>query len=208
MTKEEVVKEYRVGEILDAARKVVGRFGFEGATIDRVADEAKVAKGTIYLYFRNKDDLLHSAVVEGLRSFIAELQGCDDSNRSPIERIGALIREMFRLQNSNQDFLKALILDSRFVTYAPGDKREQELREVYAAFIEHIAAVLRSAIEVGAIRSVDPQLAAFMLSEMMNGTLRRRLVGFASTPPEADAEAVLDLFLYGVRGMVPQNGKR
>src|SRR5262249_44515663 len=155
VTKEEVVKEYRVGEILDAARRVVGQFGFEGATIDRVADEAKIAKGTIYLYFRNKEDLLHSAVIEGLRSFTAELQRGDDASRAPIERIGALIREMFRLQNSNQDFLKALILDSRFVAYAPGDKREEELRDVYATFLNHLASVLRSAIENGAVRPVD-----------------------------------------------------
>ena len=67
---------------------------------------------------------------------------------------------------------------------------------------------MRCAADKGAIRAIDPQLAAFMLSEMMNGCLRRRLVGLADTPPEADAEAVIDLFLHGVRGLHPErNGK-
>ncbi|MGH7864881.1 MAG: helix-turn-helix domain-containing protein, partial [Candidatus Binataceae bacterium] len=59
-SREELIKEYRVAEILDATRRVIGRYGFQGATIDRVAEEAKVAKGTIYLYFETKDSLLHA----------------------------------------------------------------------------------------------------------------------------------------------------
>ena len=47
MTKEAVLKEYRVRELMEAARRVIGRYGFEGTTIDRVAEEAHVAKGTI-----------------------------------------------------------------------------------------------------------------------------------------------------------------
>lgn len=208
MTKEELIKGYRVREILAAARKVIGRFGFEGTTIDRVAEEAQIAKGTVYLYFTNKEDLLHNAVVEGLRELTCELQRNDLVNASPIERLGNLVREMFKLQNSNEDFLKALILDPRFVTFAPGDQREEELRQVYFALLEYIEGVLRCAMEHGAIRNIDLQVASFMLSEMMTGSLRRRLVGLATTPPEADAEAVLDLFLYGVRGAAPEaNGR-
>ncbi len=208
MTKEELIKGYRVSEILTAARKVIGRFGFEGTTIDRVAEEAQIAKGTIYLYFANKEDLLHNAVVQGIRELTCELQRNDRLDAPPIQRLGNLIREMFKIQNSNEDFLKALILDPRFVTFAPGDQREEELRQVDFALLDYIAGVLRYAMERGAIRQIDIQVASFMLSEMMTGSLRRRLVGLAATPPEADAEAVLDLFLYGVRGLAPEaNGR-
>lgn len=208
MTKEELIKGYRVREILAAARKVIGHFGFEGTTIDRVAEEAQVAKGTIYLYFTNKEDLLHNAVVQGLRELTCDLQRNDKVDAPPIERLANLIREMFRIQNSNEDFLKALILDPRFVSFAPGDRREEELRAVYFALLDYIAGVLRCAMEHGAIRNIDLQVAAFMLSEMMTGSLRRRLVGLATTPPEADAEAVLDLFFYGVRGVAPGSNGR
>ncbi len=208
MTKEELIKGYRISEILAAARKVIGRFGYEGTTIDRVAEEAQIAKGTIYLYFANKEDLLHNAIVQGIRDLTCEMQRNDRPDAPPIERLGNLIREMFTIQNSNQDFLKALILDPRFVTFAPGDKREEELRQVYFALLNFIAGVLRYAKERGAIRNIDIQVASFMLSEMMTGTLRRRLVGLAATPPEADAEAVIDLFLYGVRGVAPEAGAK
>ena len=48
VTKEEVLKNYRVSEILEAARRTIGRFGFEGTTIDRVAEEAlALPRGTL-----------------------------------------------------------------------------------------------------------------------------------------------------------------
>src|ERR1700747_3700511 len=78
MTKEEVIKEYRVREILEAARRVMARYGMQGTTVDRVAEEAKVAKGTIYLYFDTKDELVHAAVLEGMREMVAETVASDD----------------------------------------------------------------------------------------------------------------------------------
>ncbi|HVN28543.1 MAG TPA: TetR/AcrR family transcriptional regulator [Candidatus Binataceae bacterium] len=207
-TKEEILKNYRVSEILEAARRTIGRFGFEGTTIDRVADEARIAKGTIYLYFPNKDALLHSAVVEGIRDMTHELARCDDQSRPPIERLARLIRSMFKTQRTHEDFFKALILDSRFVSYQPEDRRGEELHKVYLEWVDYFAGVLRCAAEAGAIRAPDPQLAALMLAEMMTAPLRRRLLCLTDTAVDDDAEAVIDMFLYGVRGLQPKrNGK-
>ncbi len=205
MTREELIKEYRVREILEAARRVIGRHGFDGTTIDRVAEEARIAKGTIYLYFGNKDDLLHAAVVEGLRSLNAELKLNDNPAATPLGRIENLVRHSLRIQNANQDFLKALILETRLVAFVPGDPRAEELRSGYMEYLGHLANALGAAIEAGAIRRVDPMVAAFTLSEMVTGTLRRRLFGLNSNPPEEDADAVLDMFLNGVR-TIPGGG--
>ncbi len=199
MTKEELIKEYRVREILEAARRVIGRHGFVGSTIDRVAEEAKVAKGTIYLYFDNKDDLLHAAVLEGLRAILAESYSIDRPDCPPLERIRNFVRAQFKIQGSNQDFLKAFILESSFVTFEPGDRRGEELRSIYFEYLDFVASLLRNAIDRGAIRPVAPQLAAFMLCEMMTGCLRMRLLRLAFTPVKDDADAVLELFLKGVQ---------
>jgi len=61
-TKEEVLKDFRTGEIVQAARRVIAELGFVDASMERIAHEAGVAKGTIYLYFRNKEELLAQAL--------------------------------------------------------------------------------------------------------------------------------------------------
>src|SRR5207244_13504998 len=60
-SKEEVVHDFRVQSIQDAAMRVIARKGMAAATMQEIADEAGVAKGTIYLYFRDRDDLVEKA---------------------------------------------------------------------------------------------------------------------------------------------------
>lgn len=198
MTKEDVVKEFREREILDAARKVIARFGIQGTTIDRVAEIANVAKGTIYLYFPSKDDLVQATLLAGLRAMTSETLASDDPSKPPLERIRNLILADHRTLASNQDFLKTLLIGNSMeleLESGPG----REFVRVYRAFLDFTAAILREAVASGAIRSIDPDFAAFMLGEMITGSLRRRLLKFTASPLEADAEAVAELFLKGVQ---------
>ena len=168
MTKEEVIKEYRVREILEAARRVMARYGMQGTTVDRVAEEAKVAKGTIYLYFDTKDELVHAAVLEGLREMVAETMASDDPSIPPLERIRKLILAQFRIQASNQDFLKTLIIGNSLDIELESEAGREYMR-VYAGHLDFMASVLQDAIDRGAIRRIDPHFAAFMLGEMLTG---------------------------------------
>jgi hypothetical protein len=70
---------------------------------------------------------------------------------------------------------------------------------VYAGYLDFVASVLQDAIDRGAIRPIDSQFGAFMLGEMITGSLRRRLLKLATTPIEADADAVVELFLRGLQ---------
>ena len=65
-TKTDVVSEFRRDEILDAAHRVFASQGFRDATVDHIAEAAGVAKGTVYLYFKSKDDLYWAALHRGL----------------------------------------------------------------------------------------------------------------------------------------------
>jgi TetR/AcrR family transcriptional regulator, fatty acid metabolism regulator protein len=198
VTKEEVIKEFRVREILEAARRVMARYGMQGTTVDRVAEEAKVAKGTIYLYFQSKDELVHAAVLEGLREMVAETVRSDDPSMPPLDRIRNLILAQYRIQASNQDFLKTLIIGNSLDIEVESQAGRDFMR-VYAGHLDFVASVLQDAIDRGAIRGIDSQFAGFMLGELITGSLRRRLLKLASTPLEADADAVVELFLRGIQ---------
>jgi AcrR family transcriptional regulator len=200
MTKEEVIKEYRVREILEAARRVMARYGIQGTTVDRVAEEAKVAKGTIYLYFATKDALVHAAILGGMREMIADTVKSDDPSKPPLERIRNLILTQYRIQASNEDFLKTLIINNG-LNVEQESEPGREFRQVFAGHLDFLASVLHDAIDRGAIRPIDPHFAAFMLCEMLTGSLRRRLLELASSPLEADADAVVELFLKGIQAV-------
>ncbi len=207
-TREEVLKEFRVREILEATRRVIGRYGFQGATIDRVAEEAGVAKGTVYLYFTNKDQLLHAAVIEGIREMARQIQEDGRSTGSPLERLMRLVRNEFRILNSQQDFLKALLLEPSFVSPAdPEQPRAKEMRQVYMDYLDFVAGLVKEAIEHGQVRKMDERLAAFLLDQLVTGCLKRRLFEPTSTPMDEEADAVLQLLLNGIVAGVDGAGK-
>jgi len=78
-SKEEVLAAYRRTELLVAARCVFVQHGFEAATMDAIPDEAKVAKGTIYLYFPSKQAIYDATFQDGM----------DELQRLSSERIAA-----------------------------------------------------------------------------------------------------------------------
>ena len=64
-TKKDVVTEFRENEIIDAARRVIARDGLRRASMDKIAAAAGTAKGTLYLYFENKEALVREATARG-----------------------------------------------------------------------------------------------------------------------------------------------
>ncbi len=66
-------KDARPGEIVDAAMQEFAEQGFAGARIERIAKRAGVAKGTVYLYFKTKDELFEAAVRENISPMFARL---------------------------------------------------------------------------------------------------------------------------------------
>src|ERR1041385_2330758 len=73
-TRKDVLQEFRTSELLAAARTVFSRKGFHDATIDDIAHEAGVAKGTVYLYFKSKHDIYIEALRDGIGNLISEMR--------------------------------------------------------------------------------------------------------------------------------------
>jgi len=99
--------------ILDAAERIFARHGFFSARVSEIAKEAGVADGTIYLYFKSKDDLLISLferrmkqVNDGLRQVIA-------ADLCPTEQLHAFIRAYLQLVSSEPTAAEVLTIELR-----------------------------------------------------------------------------------------------
>jgi AcrR family transcriptional regulator len=83
-------KEKRRQAIIEAAEKVFFTKGIEPATMDDVAEEAELSKGTLYLYFKNKDDLLHAIVHRGLHILYTRFEKVAAGPELGIEKLQAI----------------------------------------------------------------------------------------------------------------------
>src|SRR4051794_24632085 len=99
--------------ILSAAERIFARHGFFAAKVSDVAKEAGVADGTIYLYFKSKDDLLISLFGRRMQQVNATLKGATDGHRSPREQLRALIKAYLQLVHDEPAAAEVLTIELR-----------------------------------------------------------------------------------------------
>src|ERR1700730_17498569 len=67
-TRKELLSEWRHGEILQPARRIFARLGYSAANVEDIAKEAGMAKGTIYLYFKSKEEIFGAVLAHDVES--------------------------------------------------------------------------------------------------------------------------------------------
>src|ERR1700687_2633793 len=105
-TKKEVITEFRCTEILEAAKQVFARKGFHDATMDDVAEEAGVAKGTLYLYFRSKREIFVESLRQGFIALHDETIRRMDLASTTSAKLQAFIETRMDFTDSNRPFFR------------------------------------------------------------------------------------------------------
>jgi AcrR family transcriptional regulator len=137
--------------ILAAALQEFSARGFAAARLDDVADAAGIAKGTIYLYFRDKETLFQDLILSEMGPVVATLEtalAVDLPVRAVAERaVELFVREIYG--TSRRDIIRLILSEGpRFPQLA-----DFYYREVLSRIIAAVRALLRRALERGELRS-------------------------------------------------------
>lgn len=194
-SKHDVICEFRSTEILDAARKVFARKGFENATMDEIAEAAGVAKGTVYLYFKSKRDVYLEALRCGFAGVTEELMRNMEAAPTAAEKIRAFVNTRVHYAEQNRDFVA--IYHAEFGNMRAAC-RNKEFRALYLRQVKALEGVFRQAAELGEIRPVHPDGAGFIVYEMTRGLVTQRLLGLSNRTAEEDIELLFDLIWNGL----------
>src|SRR4051812_14164370 len=170
-TKRQVVSEFRTSELLEAARTVFSKKGFHVATIDDVAHEAGVAKGTVYLYFKSKQEIYLSALRDGIELLIREMRaeaGSDDNAEVKLRKLIALKIAYF---DKHRDFFR--LFQSELGRM---EKTMTECKDLYFDQAEVIEEVLKQGVKEGLLRKVNTRKAEFAVIDLTRGIGIQRLL--------------------------------
>jgi len=183
--------------IINAAIEVFAERGFLLAPVAEIARRAGVADGTIYRYFKNKDDLLLSIFEEKMDDMQVGLTEALSSVDDPIEQVRAFSRFHFAQVQQHRDVAAVLQVELRLST-----KFLKEYRPVKLwAYLEVFADIVRRGQAQGVFREdMDPFIGmwAFFgaMDELaMQWVLARKQDRF---PLEVAADQVADIFLRGM----------
>src|SRR6478672_4797726 len=174
-TKEDVLSAYRREALLGAAIRVFGERGFDCATMERIAEEADVAKGTTYLYYDSKQSIYDAALSSG----IAEL---DERTREVIDRapnfreaISAFMTARAEYFFEHRDFFRMYVsaIARQITSSKPRASEFQAMVDRQTRRLEQ--AVARAAAR-REIRHVDSAATAVAIFDLTRGLIARRMV--------------------------------
>jgi AcrR family transcriptional regulator len=164
--------ERRRGDLLDAALHIVLAKGVAGLTVDEVTTRAEVAKGTFYLYFRSKEQLL-GALQDRFVDDLTTRQQAELDRLAADDWLGRLLAWMessIRGYLAHADLHDALFHHPRA---SGGDQAARHRHEADPAINQHAAAlteILEAGAAAGAFALTNPRAAAILLYNTMHGT--------------------------------------
>ena len=196
-TKKEVVQEFRTAEILEAARRVFARSGFNETTVDQIAEEAGVAKGTVYLYFSSKQEVFRAALRKGLAELHEQALLEITAANTNAERLQAFIGARLRYCNENRDFFR--IYYTEFANLKVRSSTTQpEFQDLYDQQVALLKSLLDAGIRAGELRQLDTRKAAHLIYEYVRAAVAKHVLEWQDEPIESAISLVFDLVWRGI----------
>jgi AcrR family transcriptional regulator len=168
--------------ILDAAVRVFARQGFNGCRVSDIADEAGVAYGLVYHYFRSKDEVLDTLFLERWNVLLDAIRETDRQDISPREKLYAIASFIVDSYRHDPELMKVIIVEVTRAANTFGQTHLAKIREAY----ELIANIVEKAQEEGAFKdTITPQFAAMAFY----GAIEQVLTGWIfELLPQSDGE--------------------
>ena len=171
------------GIIMDTAFRVFGESGFARTTIKRIADRAGIAPGSIYTYFKDKDELFRSTVEEGWDAFLDRLDRIRTSDRPFREKLQTLVDTGFLVLEENLPLLRGMLF-------------EASQRKLFHAKLERLCESVEKLILEG-VHAMGKSARIRTLATQWRRLLRITIIGIlfaaASAEPEKTKEEIRGL---------------
>ena len=164
-------KEHRRRQILDAARALLFKKGLNAISINQIARQAELAVGTIYFYFRGKEDIFAVLQEEGLTLLREEVQRALEGEADPAERLHAMAQAYLRFSREHKNYFDVInyFLSATDVIFTPEVK--QQIDEHGNRILMVVQEVLREGVSLERFRGIDVRRHALLFWGILHGLI-------------------------------------
>ncbi|HJV44422.1 MAG TPA: TetR/AcrR family transcriptional regulator [Bacillota bacterium] len=182
--------------IIDAAVKVIAEYGYHNAQVSKIAKEANVADGTIYLYFDSKEDILISLFHEKMGKFIRTTKESIEQADTASDKLFSLIKNHFHHLSTNVDFA--------YVTQVELRQSNPRIRQGVRQSIKNYLRLIDEVMEIGRAENIFRQdIELFIIRRMVFGTLDEAVTSWIMNDRKYDlmalAEPIHKLLVNGLK---------
>jgi TetR/AcrR family transcriptional regulator len=194
-TKHEVVTEFRNAEILEAAHKIFAQNGFNGTSVEAIAQEAGIAKGTLYLYYGSKHEIYWAALKSGLVALCGELKQQIEATCTVEDKLRAYVATKLSFFEQHRDFFK--IYHAEFGN-AIANPIHKDFTELLLEQLRMIKDILSKGQKQRKIRKVRLESMAFAIFDITRGAITQRLLGYTETCIQEEIDFLCDFIWKGI----------
>ncbi len=196
-----VDKEAKKQEILNAAMQVFAQKGVANTRMTDIAVAAGIGKGTIYEYFRSKDEIFGAAFEYFMQNVDEKLVAALKTERDPVQQLRILIDVSIKsFLEEDEDFI-AIMMDF----WAEGIRSDKEeimrvfnLEEFYDRFRAIIAGIIDAGISEGSFRPVDSFTLSSLIIGAMDGIMLQWILNKDNFDMQRVADTLFEILLDGL----------
>jgi AcrR family transcriptional regulator len=194
--KKEIVEELMKDTVFDATSRIIEEKGWNGLTMERVAEKAEVSKGTLYNYFRDKKELVWLVMTRFITETEIRIKKNIEKHKDPTEALKQVIKEELYFRKEKSFMVLA---------FMQAFQEEPKLRERFSEEIHPLNSIRKAITDLfqkgmseGKFRKMDPAALSSLLSSILMGTSRDWTYGIIDNSPEEMTEIVFSLFKQGL----------
>ena len=183
--------------ILKAAVRVFARYGYFNSKVAQIAREANVADGTIYLYFKNKEDILLSLFEDRMDGIIGDLRGSIGDETDPFRRLTKFISLHFDLIRKDPDLVSVITVELRQSAKFMKEYRNDKFRE----YLDIVEDIVNDGKSSGVVRQdVSPLVVKRGLFGMINELMLSQVLSRRRNAQELSqlAQQVIEISIRGI----------
>nr|NJM02009.1 TetR/AcrR family transcriptional regulator [Desulfobacula sp.] len=191
-------KQLRRSQILDAARELLFSSGIDSVSISAISGKAELGVGTIYFYFKNKDEIFAALQEEGLALLYSKICKFIEKEPAPEKQLAGIAKIYYRVSEENKDYFDIInyFLSSPRIFFEPGLKYQIDMSG------HKILKITRDAVETGIQTGVFKEAEPARFSIMFWGTLHGLLHFKKLENTVLENKNHMDLYEYSVNKLI------
>ncbi|CAN5537017.1 TetR/AcrR family transcriptional regulator [soil metagenome] len=180
--------------ILNAAQKLLGKYGYAGLSMRELAEECGLAKATIYHYFHDKQSIVLSVLERDMCTMRASTMAAAAQEENCIEKLRAIIHAHYVMSLERHEMIINVIREINGL-----EPQLQELKRKHiAAYCSPLTKIIEDGIAQGLFRPVNVEMTVFSLFGMIHSSAAYCMFTDGAKPSDDFVEHTLSLLLYGI----------
>ena len=197
LSRKEREHQIRRSEILNSAERLFANKGFHNTTIAKIAQESEFAIGTLYQFFKNKEDLYYTMVIEKLDLLYSMIGDKVNRSMDSHNRIENLIKTQLSFFQKHRDFFIIFIKERRSLEATVNEDFGEVLRQKYLSYIDLVSNVMLEGIKESKLKDLDPREMTWALLGIMNSFVFQWIINPQKESLVSKSGTIVNLFLHG-----------